>query len=120
VRYEPVVTGVGSFAEGVPQSFALLQNYPNPFNSATTIQYALPEAAVVRVVVFNAVGQRVADLVDEAQTAGYHGVRFDGSTLSSGVYFYRLQVRPLDPAIGRDSKIGAGDFVQTKKLLLLK
>jgi len=50
----------------------------------------------------------------------YHEVRFDATDLSSGVYFYRLQVRPLDSAIGRDAKSGAGDFVQTRKLLLLR
>ncbi len=120
VRYEPVLTGTGSLADGAPQSIRLLQNFPNPFNPATTIRYALPEAAVVRLAVFNAVGQRVADLVDETQAAGYHEVRFDGSSLSSGVYFYRLQVRPLESAIGRDSRSEAGDFVQTKRLLLLK
>jgi hypothetical protein len=94
-----LLTGIGSLADGAPQSIGLLQNFPNPFNPATTIRYALPEAAVVRLAVFNAVGQRVADLVDETQAAGYHEVRFDGSTFSSGVYFYRLQVRPLDPAV---------------------
>jgi hypothetical protein len=115
------VTGVEEESPAsIPTSFALAQNFPNPFNPSTTIRYALPEAGVVRLVVFNAVGQRVADLVDEAQAAGYHDVRFDGSTLSSGVYFYRLQVRPLDSSIGRDSRGGAGDFVQTKKFMLLK
>ncbi len=115
------VTGVEEEGPAaLPTSYALAQNFPNPFNPATTIRYALPEAAAVKLVVFNSLGQRVADLVDEAQAAGHHEVRFDGSTLSSGVYFYRLQVRPLDSAMGRDSKSGAGDLVLTKSLLLLK
>jgi hypothetical protein len=70
--------------------------------------------------VFNTLGQDVAILQNGEQEAGYHEVKFDGSGLSSGVYFYRMQVRPLDSAIGRDSKRGAGYFVQTRKLLLLR
>ncbi len=117
-----VIAKVGALAkEGVeavpvemPTEYSLLQNYPNPFNPVTTIRYALPEPSMVRLAVFNSAGQRVSDLADEPQEAGYHEVRFDGTTLASGVYFYRLQVRPLD------SKSGAGDFVQTKRLVLVR
>jgi photosystem II stability/assembly factor-like uncharacterized protein len=88
-----------------PVSFSLLQNYPNPFNPSTTIRYGLPQRSRVLLSVFNTFGQQVAVLVREEQEAGYHEVRFVGSGLSSGVYFYRLS---------------AGDFVQTRKLLLLR
>ena len=85
--------------------FRLNQNYPNPFNPSTTIRYALPSRAQVTLTVFNTLGQHVATLVNEIQDPGYHDVRFDGSGLASGVYFYRLQ---------------AGDVVQSKKLIVLR
>ena len=89
----------------VPERFILEQNYPNPFNPSTTIRYDLPYTTVVRLVVFNALGQQVATLVQGEQAAGVHEVRFDASGLSSGVYIYRLS---------------AGQFVQARKLLLLQ
>jgi hypothetical protein len=85
--------------------FQLAQNYPNPFNPSTTIRYALPQRSHVTLTVFNTLGQQVATLVNETQGAGYHDVRFDGSGLASGVYFYRLS---------------AGPYVAAKELLLLK
>ncbi len=89
----------------LPKVFSLAQNYPNPFNPLTSIRYGVPEKSHVTMSVYNTLGQCVVLLVDEKQEAGYHEVTFDGSGLTSGVYFYRLQ---------------AGDFVQTKKLLLMK
>jgi len=74
----------------------------------------------VTLTVFNTLGQQVTTLVQGEQEAGYHEVQFDASRLASGVYLYRLRVRPLDSTIGRDSKSGAGEFVQTRKLVLLQ
>ncbi len=88
-----------------PTEYALMQNYPNPFNPTTVIRYQLPTASWVRLEVFDVLGKQVASLVNSAQTAGDYSVLFNASTLSSGVYFYRLQ---------------AGSFVQTKKMLLIK
>ena len=88
-----------------PGKISLSQNYPNPFNPSTTIRYSIPQRTQVALTVFNTLGQQVATLVNEIQDAGYHDVKFDGSGLASGVYIYRLQ---------------AGDFVQTKRSLLLK
>jgi len=90
---------------GVVQDFTLSQNYPNPFNPATMIRYGIPYRSRVRLAVFNTLGQQVAVLQDGEQDAGRHEVKFDGSALASGVYFYRLQ---------------AGSFTQAKKLLLLR
>jgi hypothetical protein len=88
-----------------PRDYELSQNYPNPFNPATTIRYNIPHRSQVFLAVFNTLGQQVATLVQEDQDPGYHQVRFDARNLASGVYFYRLQ---------------AGDFVQSKKLMILK
>jgi hypothetical protein len=90
---------------GMPEEFALSQNYPNPFNPSTNIQYDLPSDGFVTLKVYNSLGQEVAVLADEDAAAGRHQVEWDATGLSSGVYFYRLE---------------AGQFVETRKLLLLK
>jgi subtilisin family serine protease len=89
----------------LPKTFALEQNYPNPFNPITEIRFSLPQAAHVELEVFNALGQQVAVLVDTYLEAGYHSATWDGSTASSGVYFYRIT---------------AGSFTDSKKMILLK
>ena len=96
-----------------PREYLLLQNYPNPFNPVTEIKYDLPENAHVVLSLFNVLGQEVRTFVDEQQDAGHKTVRFDAGTLPSGVYFYRLQARPIDG--GR-----AGWFVDVKKMVLAK
>jgi hypothetical protein len=92
-------------SQTVPLEFSLHQSYPNPFNPSTTIRYALPHRTHVMLTVFNTLGQHVATLVNGEVEAGYHEVRFDASGLASGVYFYRLQT---------------GDFVATKRLIVLR
>ncbi len=91
--------------ESVPEVFQLSQNYPNPFNPSTTIQFSLPNRQRTIVRVFDVSGRVVATLVDEVKEPGTYTVQFAGTNLASGVYIYRLQ---------------AGDFVTTKRLLLLK
>ncbi len=86
-------------------SYELSQNYPNPFNPSTTIQFALPQAAFVSLEVFNIVGERVDVLVSQELNSGKYNYEWNGLTLTSGVYFYRLQ---------------AGSFVETRKMILLK
>jgi hypothetical protein len=91
--------------ESLPTGFSLGPNYPNPFNPSTTIRYGLPNKSRVTLTVLNTLGQQVTSLVNREVDAGYHEVKFDGHGLSSGVYFYRIL---------------AGDFVQTRKFVLLK
>jgi hypothetical protein len=99
--------------EQVPSVYSLSQNYPNPFNPSTTIRYGLPERSHILLEVYNLVGQRVATLVDREQQPGWHEAVFEGKTLASGLYFYRLQARNTD---GRQ----AGRFVETRKFLLVR
>jgi hypothetical protein len=97
------VMGVLAF-EGGPR-YELFDNFPNPFNPSTTIRYGLPTRAQVTLNVYNTLGQLVSVLQRGEQDAGYHEVRFDGSNLPSGVYFYRIQ---------------SGRYVEVRKLLLLR
>uniref|UniRef100_A0A7V2ZIP6 T9SS type A sorting domain-containing protein n=1 Tax=Ignavibacterium album TaxID=591197 RepID=A0A7V2ZIP6_9BACT len=89
----------------IPTSFSLSQNFPNPFNPTTTIQYSLPQAEDVTLKVYNLLGEEVKTLVNDYQQAGKHSVQINVNNLPSGVYFYRIQ---------------AGNFVQTKKMILIK
>ena len=90
---------------GLPKTFALEQNYPNPFNPTTVISYQLPVASEVSLRVYDVLGREVMTLVQGRQEAGSYAVTLNGANLSSGVYFYRLQ---------------AGNFVATKKMMLVK
>lgn len=97
--------GVNNNNNEFPRVFSLLQNYPNPFNPATEIKYALPKASVVKMVVYDLTGREVMTLVNETKQAGNYTVKFDGSNLASGVYFYKLT---------------AGDFSDVRKMVLIK
>ena len=92
--------------------FALYQNYPNPFNPITKINYLIPQTSFILLKVYNILGKEVAVLVNGEKTAGNYEVKFNGSDLPSGIYYYRLSVS------GGDVK--AGYFLDTKKLILLK
>jgi hypothetical protein len=91
--------------EEIPELYELSQNYPNPFNPSTNIRFSIPQASDVQLEVFNLLGQKVQTLVSGKLNAGMHTVNFDASSLSSGVYLYRIR---------------AGNFVQTKRMLLIK
>lgn len=104
------ITAIDDAQAAVPTSFFISQNYPNPFNATTLINYGLPDAAQVKIDIFNVMGQKVRSLVDEYQTAGYKSVVWDGkansgSTVASGVYFARVQ---------------AGSHTQAKKMMVIK
>jgi len=94
----------------LPNNFALHQNYPNPFNPVTTLRYDLPEDALVNITIYDMIGRQVSTLVSSEQTAGYRSIQWNatndaGSPVSAGIYLYIIQ---------------AGDFRQTKKMVLLK
>ena len=89
----------------LPTEYILFQNHPNPFNPNTTIKWQMPETGFVTLKIYDALGREVITLVNEELVAGKHEIVFNASRLSSGVYFYQLQV---------------GEFIQSKKMLLLK
>jgi hypothetical protein len=103
--------GTFSYSEEVnvdftsPIEYSLEQNYPNPFNPSTTIKYSIPEEGIVKLSVFNLLGEEVTKLVNNIQKAGRYEVIFDASTLASGVYLYRLEAK---------------NFLSIKKMLLVK
>ena len=89
----------------IPKEYSLLQNYPNPFNPGTTIKYSLPNNTHVKLCIYNSLGQEIAVLISQDMNAGVYTSVWNASKFASGVYFYRII---------------AGNFVQTKKLILLK
>jgi hypothetical protein len=91
--------------EVVPDQYELSQNYPNPFNPTTTIQFSLPQAAQIKINLYNMLGEQVATIVEGMYESGYHKVTFNASRLPSGSYVYRLE---------------SNDFVQVKKMIRLK
>jgi len=96
---------IGLYDEKLPISFNLSINYPNPFNPVTNIEYSLPNLSNVSLIIYNLQGQVVTQLVDGEIPAGVHTVTWDASNFASGIYFYRLT---------------AGEFEQTRKMVLLK
>lgn len=101
-----IITSTGNESTGIPAEYALAQNYPNPFNPVTKINYDIPKDGKVNLKIYDINGREVAALINnEIHTAGYYSVTFNAGNLSSGIYFYRLI---------------ANDFIQTKKMLLIK
>ena len=95
---------------GLPTSYALYQNYPNPFNPSTIIRFALPMNARVNINLYNTLGQEVTNILNSDFDAGVHETTFNASNISSGVYFYRLEVHGID----------GSNFTSTKRMLLMK
>ena len=91
--------------QNIPDNYSLKQNFPNPFNPSTTIRYSVPKAGFITIKVYNILGELVSTLINEYRQAGDYEIKFNGSNLSSGIYFYRMQ---------------AGNFVEVKKLVLVK
>jgi hypothetical protein len=98
-----VMTGIHT--NNVPVSYSLSQNYPNPFNPVTKIDYSIAQRGVVKIQVYDILGRNVAVLVNSELNPGSYSVNFDATGLSSGIYFYRMT---------------SGDFISTKKMVILK
>ena len=99
------VVGIEDEKLDLPLSFKLNQNYPNPFNPSTNIKYSVPENGFVKLAVYNLIGEEVSLLVNEQVNGGFYEIEFDAAALPSGIYFYRIQ---------------AGNYVETKKMILIK
>lgn len=104
-EYTFIPVGIHPPGSNIPTDFALRQNYPNPFNPATNVVYDIPKASFVNITVFDVSGRVVKTLVNEQKTEGTYNIIFNASSLSSGIYFY---------------KITAGSFTATKKMILVK
>ena len=91
--------------EGIPKEYSIGQNYPNPFNPSTKINFALPKTSLTRIIIYDPLGREIEKLINKELEAGYHEIEVDANNLPSGVYFYRIQ---------------SGDFIRTKKMILLK
>ena len=107
---EDLITGIKSLTNNVPSRFILKQNYPNPFNATTKIKYTIPDIGTsfmkfIKIKVYDILGNEIATLVNEEKSAGNYEIEFDGSYLSSGIYFYSMQ---------------SGTFTDTKKFILMK
>ena len=100
-----IITEADRIAREIPDEFELMQNYPNPFNPTTTIQYALPQDAEVKLIVYDTLGREVMTLVDKEQKAGRYTLQFDASSLASGIYFYQIE---------------AASFTKVHKMTLVK
>jgi len=99
-------TGVVNYSlTSLPEVFRISQNYPNPFNAQTIIQYSLPVTSDVTINIYDLLGHKVETLVKAKQQAGYHHAIWQSDGFPSGVYFYNIQ---------------AGDYVEIKKMMLLK
>ncbi|RMD96368.1 MAG: T9SS C-terminal target domain-containing protein [Calditrichaeota bacterium] len=101
----PTAEMTTNLSNAIPDHFDLKQNYPNPFNPSTNISYALPEAAFVKLAIYNTLGEQVMVLVNQQQAAGTYRVKFNASGLPSGVYLYKLE---------------AGNFQAKKKMILTR
>jgi len=99
------LVSVSNTGTSVPKTFSISQNYPNPFNPSTKIQYEVPEKSIVSLKVYDVLGNEIITLVNKETLSGRYEVEFNATNLPSGVYFYRIQ---------------ANNFVETKKMILLK
>jgi len=100
-----ILTAIDNISSGIPENYVLSQNYPNPFNPSTNVNISIPQSSFVTVKVYDVLGKEVSTLVNEELMAGSYKFNFNARELASGIYFYRIT---------------AGNFIQTKKMILLR
>jgi hypothetical protein len=105
ILVDKIITSNNVEINSLPSAYLLSQNYPNPFNPSTTITYQIPEINFVTLKVYNALGNEIETLVNEEKPTGIYEITWYTEQLPSGIYFYQLQ---------------AGNFVETKKMVLMK
>ena len=103
--FEGLTIGIRRISTKIPASFALFQNFPNPFNPKTVINFSVPQKALVKIIIYDILGNEVKTVLNEIKNAGYYSLDFDASSISSGVYFYRLV---------------SSQFSDCKKMVLIK
>jgi len=106
-----LITGINGMSSGIPVVYQLMQNYPNPFNPSSKIRYALPFSSNVKIEIFNILGEKIKELVNEQKNIGFYEVNFNTNGLASGVYFYMIEAKSID---------GKHEFRDVKKMVLLK
>jgi len=99
-----ITTGIEN-GKTTPLEYSMDQNYPNPFNSFTIISFSLAKPSLVKLDIYNSLGEKMATLINKQKSTGYHEVKFDASKFASGIYLYRIQ---------------AGKYSQIKKMLVIK
>ena len=105
VSDEPVIAGINNISSEIPENFSLLQNYPNPFNPVTMLKFQIPRNGFVKLTVFDMLGKEIETLVNEDLHAGTYEYEWNGINMPSGVYFYKLT---------------AGNFTETRKMIMIK
>lgn len=101
----PIITSAGNIANEIPTEYNIYQNYPNPFNPSTKIRFDIPKLSKVRLTVYDALGKEMAVLVNDELAPGVYETNWNATMLASGIYFYKIE---------------AGEFTQTKRMLLIK
>jgi len=102
----------------IPAKFSLSQNYPNPFNPSSKIKFEVPKSSFIVLTVYDVMGKELTTLVNEQLQPGVYSVDWNGSNFASGVYFYKIVVRPAESSIGDNTSNGG--FIEVKKMALLK
>jgi len=105
------IVSVAEEEPSLPDVYSLSQNYPNPFNPVTRIQFSLPAESHVRLIVYNILGQEIASLINAPRQAGNYLIEWDAAHVGSGVYFYRIEARPV---------AGTSPFTTLRKMMLLR